>query len=47
MRFDLGIERRIILGGCSLDSSGSGLVTGSYEHGNEPSGSIKVKGFLD
>jgi hypothetical protein len=32
-----------------LDSSGSGYgpVAGSCEHGNEPSGSIKVGEFLD
>jgi hypothetical protein len=31
------------VGGCGLDSSGSeqGPVAGSFEHGKEPSGSIK------
>jgi hypothetical protein len=35
--------------GCGLDSSGSGyiLISGSYKHGNEPSGSIKGDTFLD
>jgi hypothetical protein len=35
--------------GCGLDSLGSGLgqVTGSCEHGNQPSGSIKCGEFLD
>jgi hypothetical protein len=35
-------------GGCGLDSSGSvqGWVVGSCEHSNEPSSSIKGKGFL-
>jgi hypothetical protein len=35
--------------GCGLDSfgSGQGQVTGSCEHGNEPSGSIKCGKFLD
>jgi hypothetical protein len=34
---------------CGLHSSGSehGLVAGSCEHGNEPSGSINDKEFLD
>jgi hypothetical protein len=34
---------------CGLDSSGSGYgpVAGSFEHGNEPSGSLKGEGFLD
>jgi hypothetical protein len=34
---------------CGLDSSGSGYgpVTGSFEDGNEPSGSVKVGEFLD
>jgi hypothetical protein len=37
------------VGGCGLDSSGSGygLVAGSFEDGNEPSGSIKCREFLD
>jgi len=37
------------MGGCGLDSSGSGqeLVAGSCEHGNEPSGSMKGGEFLD
>jgi hypothetical protein len=32
---------------CELDSAGSGYgpVAGSYEHGNEPSGSIKGEEF--
>jgi hypothetical protein len=29
------------VGGYGLDSSGSGPVAGCFEHGNEPSGSIK------
>jgi hypothetical protein len=35
--------------GCGLDSSGSGYeqVAGSCEHGDEPSGSIKGREFLD
>jgi hypothetical protein len=35
------------MGGCGLDSSGSGKgpVARSCEHGNEPSGSVKVEGF--
>jgi hypothetical protein len=35
--------------GCGLDSTGSGqvLVAGSFEHGNEPSGSIKSGEILD
>jgi hypothetical protein len=34
---------------CGLDSSGTGQspVACSREHGNEPSGSIKVDEFLD
>jgi hypothetical protein len=37
------------MGRCGLDSSGSrpGLMVGSCEHGNEPSGSIKGREFLD
>jgi hypothetical protein len=37
------------VGGSGLDSSGSewGPVAGSCEHGNEPSGSIKGREFLD
>jgi hypothetical protein len=37
------------VGRCGLDSSGSeqGPVAGSCEHGNEPSGSVKVGEFLD
>jgi hypothetical protein len=37
------------VGGCGLDSSGSGWgpVTGTCEHDNEPSGSIKGKVFPD
>jgi hypothetical protein len=36
------------VGNCGLDASSSGLgpAAGSYEHGNEPSGSIKVGEFL-
>jgi hypothetical protein len=30
-----------------LYSSGEGLVVGSFEHGNEPSGSVKGEKFLD
>jgi hypothetical protein len=30
---------------CGLDSSGSGPVMGSCEHGNEPLGSIKGEEF--
>jgi hypothetical protein len=35
--------------GWGLDSPGSGLelVAGSCEHGKDPSGSIKCRGFLD
>jgi hypothetical protein len=50
---DLGIDGKIILKwifrivGEGLDSSGSGLVAGSCEHGNEPSGFIKGREFLD
>jgi hypothetical protein len=51
-RRDLDIHGRIILkwilkrfGGCGLDSSGS--EWGSCGHGNEPSGSIKGREFLD
>jgi hypothetical protein len=34
---------------CGLDSSESGYrpLSGSHEHGNEPSGSIKAMEFLD
>jgi len=37
------------VGRCGLDSSGSGYepVVGPYEGGNEPSGSIKGREFLD
>jgi hypothetical protein len=37
------------MGGCGLDLSGSGQgsVAGSCAHGNEPSGSIKDREFLD
>jgi hypothetical protein len=37
------------VGSFGLDSSGSGYgqVVGSYEHGNEPSGSIKGGEFFD
>jgi hypothetical protein len=53
---DLSIDGKIILkliltgvgwGGCGLDPSGSGRepVTVSCEHSNEPSGSIKRRGF--
>jgi hypothetical protein len=36
-------------GTCGMDASGSGYgpVTGSCEHGNEPSGSTKGGEFLD
>jgi hypothetical protein len=38
-----------MIGGCGLDSSGSGQepVAGCYEHSNEPPGSIKGGEFLD
>jgi hypothetical protein len=37
------------VGGCGLDSSGSGQsqVAGSCEHGNNPSGSVKGGDFLE
>jgi len=37
------------VGSCELGASGSGQgkVAGSYEHGTEPSGSIKRVEFLD
>jgi hypothetical protein len=35
------------VGRSELDASGSGPVVGSYEYSNEPSGSIKVREFLD
>jgi len=37
------------VGGCGLDSSGSGLgpVAGSCKYGNELSGSTKGREFLD
>jgi hypothetical protein len=37
------------VGGCGLDTSGSGLgpVAGSCEHDNEPSVFIRVGEFLD
>jgi hypothetical protein len=37
------------VGRCGLDSSGSGYepVASSYEYGDEPSGSIKCREFLD
>jgi hypothetical protein len=37
------------VGRCGLDSSDSGYgpAAGSCEHGNEPSGSIKGREFLD
>jgi hypothetical protein len=54
---DLDADGRIILQRilnigckrCGLDLSGSGYepVAGSCEYGNEPSGSIKGRGFLD
>jgi hypothetical protein len=31
----------------AFEFSGEGLVVGSFEHGNEPSGSIKGEEFLD
>jgi hypothetical protein len=39
----------IMMGICGLDASGSGYgpVADSCEHGNEPSGSIKVGEFID
>jgi len=41
--------KRNRVGYCGLDSSGSGQgpAAGSCQHGNEPSGSIKGKEFLD
>jgi hypothetical protein len=53
---ELDVDRRIILkwiigkSGChGLDSSGSGQgpVASSYEHGNEPFGSVRGGQFLD
>jgi hypothetical protein len=54
---DLGIDGRIILacilekwvGSCGLDASdsGQGPVADSCEHAAGPSGSIKVRDFLD
>jgi hypothetical protein len=49
------LSRKIILkwilgnrfGMCGLDSSGSGWLVGSCEHGNEFSGSIKRREFPD
>jgi hypothetical protein len=37
------------VGKCGSDGSGlgSGTMAGSYEHGNEPSGSIQGTEFLD
>jgi hypothetical protein len=37
------------MGRCGLDSCGTrqGQVAGSCEHGNGPSGSVKVREFLD
>jgi hypothetical protein len=36
------------VGGCGLNSadSGQGTVVGSFEHGNEPSGSVKGRTFF-
>jgi hypothetical protein len=47
VKLDGYLENRV--GGCGLDSSGSGYgpVAGCCEHGNEPSGSIKVGAFID
>jgi len=41
--------KRYRVGGCRMDSTGSGKgpEAGPCEHGNEPSGSIKVREFLD
>jgi hypothetical protein len=39
--------KRNRVGGCGIDSYGSGPLTGFSEHGNEPSGSIKSGEFLD
>jgi len=38
-----------MFGRCGVDASGSGkgIVAGSCEHGNEPSGSIKGGGLFD
>jgi hypothetical protein len=37
------------VGMCELDASGFeyGLTVGSCEHDNEPSGSVRGRGFLD
>jgi hypothetical protein len=41
--------REIRVGGCGLDSCGSGwkVLAACYEHGNEPSGSINGREFID
>jgi len=49
---DLGVDERISgegVGGCGLDSSGSGQgpMAGSWEHGNELLGSTEDGEFLD
>jgi hypothetical protein len=46
-RIKMDLNNRV--GGCGLDSSGSGLepMVGSCEHENEPSGSIKGGKSLD
>jgi hypothetical protein len=43
------MDRREGVGGCGLDSSGSGMgpVVGSCQHGNVPSGFMKGREFLD
>jgi hypothetical protein len=43
------ILKRDMMGWYGLDQSGSekGQMEGSYEHGNEPSGSIKCLEFLE
>jgi hypothetical protein len=47
IKMDLEEVNRV--GGCELDSSGSGYgpVVGCSEYGNDPSGFIKGREFLD
>ena len=49
--FDRRIQNfwRDRMGGCELHSSGpeQGPVTDCYEHGNEPSGSVRCEEILD
>jgi hypothetical protein len=42
IKIDLKRDR---VGWCGLDRTGSGPVEGSCEHGDEPSGSLKLLGF--